>query len=92
MQPLEAQLKQFVVDNFLFGNQNGFKNDHSFLERGIIDSTGILELICHLEKTYQIKVQDSELVPDNLDSVNRLAAFVLRKQAAETMGASASAS
>jgi acyl carrier protein len=92
MQPLEAQLRQFVVENFLFGKQNGFQNDHSFLETGIIDSTGMVELISHLEKTYRIKVEDSELVPDNLDSVNRLVAFVQHKQAAVTAGGSARAS
>jgi acyl carrier protein len=91
MQSLEAQLRRFVVDNFLFG-KNGFKNDDSFLDKGIIDSTGMVELIFHLEKTYDIKVEDSELIPDNLDSVNRLVAFVQRKQAPREARGSASAS
>jgi acyl carrier protein len=92
MQSLEAKLTQFVVDNFLFGNQNGFHVEDSFLEKGIIDSTGMVELIYHLESTYGIKIEDSELVPDNLDSVTRLVAFVKRKQAGaqegRTLGAS----
>lgn len=93
MQTLEAQLKQFVVENFLFGKAAGFQSDDSFLEKGIIDSTGMVELISHLESTYQITVEDSELVPDNLDSVNRLVAFVERKQAAMSpAGGTASAS
>jgi len=92
MQTLEAQLKQFVVDNFLFGKQNGFQSDDSFLEKGIIDSTGMVELIFHLESTYQIKIEDSELVPENLDSVKRLVAFVERKKTATEQGSSTSAS
>jgi acyl carrier protein len=92
MQTLEAQLNQFVVDNFLFGKLNGFKSDDSFLEKGIIDSTGMVELIFHLESTYQFKIEDSELVPENLDSVKRLVAFVERKKAAVKQGSYPSAS
>lgn len=82
MRELELQLTQFVVENFLFGKTNGFKSSDSFLEKGIIDSTGMVELIFHLESTYGIKIEDAELVPDNLDSVERVAAFVQRKRAA----------
>lgn len=92
MQSLEAQLKQFVVDNFLFGKQNGFESNDSFLEKGIIDSTGMVELIFHLESTYQIKIEDSELVPENLDSVKRLVAFVERKKTSTEQGSYNSAS
>ncbi|MGB7285157.1 MAG: acyl carrier protein [Candidatus Acidiferrum sp.] len=92
MQSLEAQLKQFVVDNFLFGKQNGFSSEDSFLEKGIIDSTGMVELIFHLESTYEIKVEDSELVPENLDSIQRLVAFVERKKAAAEKASSHRAS
>jgi len=92
MQNLEAQLKQFVVENFLFGKQNGFNCDDSFLEKGIIDSTGMVELIFHLESTYQIKIEDTELVPENLDSVKRLVAFVERKKAGKEQGSYQSAS
>ena len=81
MQDLKAQLTQFVVDNFLFGKANGFKSSDSFLESGIIDSTGMVELIFHLENAYAIEIKDSELIPENLDSVDRLAEFVRRKQA-----------
>jgi acyl carrier protein len=73
---------QFVVDNFLFGKKNGFTSDDSFLEKGIIDSTGMVELVFHLENKYNIKVEDSELVPDNLDSVDKISAFVQRKKVA----------
>jgi acyl carrier protein len=49
------------------------------MERGVVDSTGVLELIQHIESAYGVKVEDEELVPDNLDSVTNLARFVLRK-------------
>jgi acyl carrier protein len=61
----------------MFGQDDKqFSNDQSFLERGLIDSTGVLELIGFLESTYGISINDDELVPANLDSVDRVAAFV----------------
>jgi acyl carrier protein len=83
-QTIEQDIRQFVVGNFLFGEDNGsLKADESFLETGIIDSTGILELVAFLEATYGIKVRDNELIPDNLDSLEKVAAFVRRKQQAD---------
>ena len=80
MRNIEQELRQFVIDNFLFGQGNGhLKNDDSFLDRGIIDSTGVLELVAFLEEKYQIKIQDRELIPDNLDSINNLIRFVESK-------------
>ncbi len=80
MQNIEQQLRQFVVDNFLFGQPNGhLSSGDSFLDKGIIDSTGVLELVVFLEETYRIKIQDRELVPDNLDSINNLVRFLERK-------------
>jgi acyl carrier protein len=77
MQNIEQQLRQFVVDNFLFGKANGnLSNSASFLDKGIIDSTGVLELVLFLEETYGIKIQDQELVPDNLDSIDNLMRFL----------------
>ena len=77
----EQELSAFIVDNFLFGRQTTrLSEDDSFLERGIIDSTGILELVAFVEGRFQITVEDRELIPDNLDSINRLAAFIRRKQ------------
>jgi acyl carrier protein len=70
------------VDNFLFGQANGLTDEASFLEHGIIDSTGVLELVAHLEKTYAIKIQDAEIVPDNLDSIGGITRFLERKQTA----------
>jgi acyl carrier protein len=76
----EQELTTFVVDNFLFGCPTTLAGDDSFLEKGIIDSTGILELVAYIEERYRIKVEDRELLPDNLDSINRLAAFIRKKQ------------
>jgi len=74
-----GEVRGFVVANYLLGRDDGFTNDDSFLELGIIDSTGILELISYLENTYAIEVTDDELNPDNLDSINRITAYLARK-------------
>jgi acyl carrier protein len=75
--PLNNELRQFVIDNFMFGNPGeSFTDSDSFLARGIIDSTGVMELIAFLEERYRIKLQDQDLIPDNLDSVNGLARLV----------------
>jgi acyl carrier protein len=74
---LHDELRQFVTDNFMFGKPcEGFADDDSFIQRGIIDSTAVMELIAFLEERYAIKLQDQDLVPENLDSVNGLARFV----------------
>ena len=75
--PLNDELRRFVTDNFMFGKVgNGFADDDSFLERGIIDSTGVMELVAFLEERYGIRLHDKDLIPDNLDSINGLARFV----------------
>ena len=74
---LSDELRHFVIDNFLFGKPyEGFADDDSFLEHGIIDSTAVMELIAFLEARYRIKLQDQELIPENLDSINGLVRFV----------------
>ena len=76
------QIRSFIFENFLFDAEEGdLKNDDSFLDQGIIDSTGVLELVDWLEETYDIKVEDEELVPENLDSVNNLTSFISKKAA-----------
>jgi len=72
-------VRNFVVDTFLFGDGANLKDDTSFLENGIIDSTGILELITFLEETYQISIHDNELIPENLDSLKKVEQFLSRK-------------
>lgn len=77
---MHAVIRQFVVENFLFGqNDKQVDDEQSFLESGIIDSTGVLELIGFLESQYGISIADDELVPANLDSVGRVARFVEAK-------------
>ena len=78
---LMQELRAFVVDHFLYGQDDGTLGPQdSFLERGIIDSTGVLELVAFLEERYGIQVQDEDLIPENLDSLEALAQFVQRKQ------------
>jgi|SRR5580700_3482707 acyl carrier protein len=74
---LNEELRQFVIDNFMFGKPYiGFADDHSFIEKGIIDSTAVMELVAFLEERYRFKLQDQDLIPDNLDSINSLTRFV----------------
>lgn len=72
-------VKNFIIENFLFGDTNHLENDTSFLENGIIDSTGILELVSFLEKTYNVQIEIHELVPENLDCLNSINEFLKRK-------------
>lgn len=72
-------VREFVVENFLFGDAGMLEEDTSFLEKGIIDSTGILELIMFLEETYSIKIEDDELIPENLDNLRNITQFLERK-------------
>jgi len=67
----------------MFGDGAGLADNDSFINKGVIDSTGVLELVMHLEETYRIQVKDDELVPENLDSIDNLVAFISRKLAAE---------
>jgi acyl carrier protein len=77
---VEKELRQFIIQKFLFGQSDlEFSNEDSFIERGIIDSTGVLELIAFLEKKYQIKVGGEDLIPDNLDSITNLRRFLETK-------------
>jgi acyl carrier protein len=76
----ESELRQFIVENFLFGKEDApLASGDSLLELGIIDSTGVLELVSFLEQKYGFTIQDDELVPENLDSIDRLVKFVRRK-------------
>jgi len=72
-------VRAFIVENFLFGKDNGLKDDTSFLEEGIMDSTGALELVTFLEETYGIAVEDEELIPENLDTINNIADYLQTK-------------
>jgi acyl carrier protein len=77
-----VEIRRFIVDNFLFGDADTpLDNDESLLDRGIIDSTGVLELVGFLEQTFGIQVLDSEITPEHLDSLDRLTRFVHAKEA-----------
>ena len=73
------EIRDFVINNFLFDDGASLQNDTSFLDSGIVDSTGILEVIMFLEENYGINIQPEEMLPENLDSVNRVAQFITRK-------------
>jgi acyl carrier protein len=77
---IESILSDFIKDLFLVGLDAGvLNNDTSFLEKGIVDSTGIMELVGFVEQRFGIKVKDEELTPDNLDSIKKLAKFIRQK-------------
>ena len=80
MMNIEQQLREYILENFLFtDDQSILNNGDSFLVKGILDSTGILEVIYFLEDEFSIKVEDEEMIPENLDSINNLVAFVNKK-------------
>ncbi len=73
-------IRNYIIDNFLFGDDESLTEDTSFLENGIIDSTGIMELVAFVEESYHIRVEDEELVPENFDSIQNIADFLERKR------------
>ena len=76
----EAKIREFILENFMIGeSEENLDSDDSFLEKGVIDSTGILELVMFVEETYGVEVEDDEVIPENFDSVNKLGAYVRRK-------------
>ncbi len=78
----EARIRDFILDNYMIGeSEEDLDNDDSFLEKGIIDSTGILELVMFIEETYDIEVEDDEVIPENFDSIDRLSAYIRKKTA-----------
>ena len=73
------KIRAFIIENFLFGSDDGLKDDASFLEEGIIDSTGVLELVTFLEEEFSIVIDDEELIPENLDSIDNVIGYLERK-------------
>ena len=73
------EVRCFITAEYLLGRDDDLADSASFLEEGILDSTGVLQLIAFLEHTYGIRVEDAEVVPDNLDSVNSVVAYLGRK-------------
>jgi acyl carrier protein len=77
---VSAIIRQYIVENFLFGEDGNLEEGTSFLESGIVDSTGILELVSFLEEKFGISLADEELVPENLDSIANVVAYLARKK------------
>ena len=76
----KEKIRHFIVETFLFdADEAALGDDESLLDSGIIDSTGVLELVAFVEEEFDIEVKDDELVPENLDSISKLAAFIEKK-------------
>lgn len=80
MKSVEKKIRTFIAETILFSD-NGYPHadDTSFLEEGIVDSMGIMELVMFVDESFNIRVEDEELVPDNFDSVSKLAAYIRLK-------------
>jgi acyl carrier protein len=82
MNQIEQELREFVIDTFLFGKEDTkLSNDDSFVEMGVIDSMGIMNLVSFVETRYGVEVANADLVPEVWDSVSRIARFVTSKGA-----------
>ena len=77
---IKEQVRAFVTTNFYVADPAALEDNASLLDRGIIDSTGVLEVIFYIEDSFGIAVEDSEMWPDNLDSIERIANFIARKK------------
>ena len=87
MMTIDERVRDYIIENFLLGGDQDLSASQSLLDSGIVDSTGVLELVGFLEQSFGIEVQDADLVPENLDTVANITAFVRRKQASGGAGA-----
>ena len=88
MSDIRQALRMFVKENFLFGQSDESLSDSdSFLQKGIVDSTGVLELVQFIEETYGFQLRDHELIPENLDSIHQLVSFIEAKVSANGVNA-----
>jgi acyl carrier protein len=79
-QSLQKQIVEFITSNFLFDDsKNLLGNEDSLLESGVIDSTGVLELVSFIEETYGFKIEDEEIIPENLDSISNITTYIKQK-------------
>ena len=78
--PVAQRVRRFIAENFFVSDPSLLADDASLITEGVVDSTGLLEVIAFLESEYGISVLDQEMVPDNLETVGRISAFVERKR------------
>ena len=79
MDKMRERIKGYIIDNFLFGDEEGLEDQTSFLDAGILDSTGILEVVDFLDNEFSITISDDEILPENLDSINNIDNFLKKK-------------
>jgi acyl carrier protein len=84
MESTRDVVRQFITTNFYVADPAQLSDDASLLDCGIIDSTGVLEIVAFLEERFGIRLEDREIVPENLDSIARLEAFIARSSAPAT--------
>jgi acyl carrier protein len=76
---LRYQIRNFILENFILENPQDLADDESMMKTGIMDSTGVLELVAFIESTFEIKVEDEELIPENLESIKNIVSYLERK-------------
>ncbi len=80
MEQVKQSVKSYILENVLYGaGEDTLSYEDSFLEKGLIDSTGIMEIVSFIEEEYSFSIYDEELIPENLDSINNLSRFINRK-------------
>lgn len=80
---IEAQIKEYIAKNLLFSSDGfNYPDEASFIEEGIVDSQGVMDLVFFVEENFNIQVQDTEIIPENFDSIHKVTAYIQRKQAA----------
>lgn len=77
---IKDQIRQFIISNFYVADAAALKDEQSLLDAGIVDSTGVLEVISFVEREFSITVADAEMVPENLDSITNITSFVQKKK------------
>lgn len=80
---IRKKLREFIKNNFLLGNDSNLIDDDSFMGKGIVDSTGILEVVSFVEENFNMKIPDEDLMPENLDSINNLVKYVTARTSAQ---------
>jgi acyl carrier protein len=76
---VEIEIRKFIEENFILDGNENLSAEDSLLEKGIIDSTGVLELVAFIEENYSLKIKDEELIPENLDSIKNISRFIQEK-------------